>query len=332
MRYIVIGAGAVGGTIGGRLHQSGRDVVLVARGEHLARLREEGLLLVTPDGEHKLDVPAAGGPEELALTAEDVLVLAVKSQATEAALRTWADAPVRGGGRAGDRLAVVTAQNGVENERVALRLFRHVYAMCVWLPGTFLEPGRVVAEAAPLSGMLMLGRYPSGVDARAEAIAADLDDSRFAVFCEPDVMRWKYGKLLTNLDNGLDALFGRTSGAEGLAEVAGAVREEAAAVLAAAGIAAVSGEEQAARRGDRVRVRPVAGHRRQGSSTWQSLARGTGDVEVDQLNGEIVLLGRLHGIPTPVNEAVQTAVRDAVRRRLAPATYPMDDLRALIAS
>ena len=51
-----------------------------------------------------------------------------------------------------------------------------------------------------------------------------------------------------------------------------------------------------------------------GGSSWQSLVRGTGTIETDFLNGEIVLLGRLHGIPTPVNADIQRRVRDAGRR------------------
>ena len=58
MRYIVIGAGAVGGTIGARLHQSGCDVLLVARGAHYEALRERGLRLITPDSDQVLDIPA----------------------------------------------------------------------------------------------------------------------------------------------------------------------------------------------------------------------------------------------------------------------------------
>ena len=43
MRYIVIGAGAIGGTIGGRLAAGGHEAVLVARGAHLDALRAKGL-------------------------------------------------------------------------------------------------------------------------------------------------------------------------------------------------------------------------------------------------------------------------------------------------
>jgi 2-dehydropantoate 2-reductase len=140
MRYVIIGAGAVGGTIGARLHQAGHDVTLVARGDHLQTIRARGLTLTTPDGEHTARVPAVADPGELILEADSVLVLAVKSQDTHAAIWGWVDAPVRGGGTAGERLPLLTAQNGVANERAALRLFARVYPVCVWLPATFLEP------------------------------------------------------------------------------------------------------------------------------------------------------------------------------------------------
>ncbi|WP_255544175.1 2-dehydropantoate 2-reductase N-terminal domain-containing protein [Micromonospora sp. ATA51] len=50
MRYVIIGAGAVGGTIGVRLGEAGRDVALVARGAHLDAIRDRGLILRSPDG------------------------------------------------------------------------------------------------------------------------------------------------------------------------------------------------------------------------------------------------------------------------------------------
>jgi 2-dehydropantoate 2-reductase len=56
----------------------------------------------------------------------------------------------------------------------------------------------------------------------------------------------------------------------------------------------------------------VDGHPHLGGSTWQSVVRGTGNVETDYFNGEIVLLGRNLGIPTPLNELVQTLTRVTV--------------------
>ncbi|MGW2548461.1 ketopantoate reductase family protein, partial [Kitasatospora sp. NPDC001574] len=75
MRYIIIGAGAVGGTIGARLHEGGHEVVLVARGAHLAALRETGLRFGTPEGPRTLRNPAVAGPAELELRPDAALVL-----------------------------------------------------------------------------------------------------------------------------------------------------------------------------------------------------------------------------------------------------------------
>lgn len=330
MRYLIIGAGAVGGTIGGRLHQSGHEVVLAARGDHLEALREEGLQLATPEETLRLPIPAVAGPEEVELRPDDVLVLAVKVQDAAAALDAWAGRPVTGGGTAGERLPLVCAQNGVAGERMALRRFRRVYGMCVWLPSTFLRPGHVAARCAPLTGMLHIARYPGGPDDTARAIAADLEKSRFAAPVPDDVMRWKYGKLLANLANALDAVGGATlRGDERAPVLLRRAHDEGAAVLAAAGIEAASAEEQARLRGDRMEVRPVPGAEPGGSSSWQSLSRGTGSIEADYLNGEIVLLGRLHGVPTPVNEALQRMANAFARAGRRPGALTPAELTTL---
>jgi len=175
--------------------------------------------------------------------------------------------------------------------------------------------------------MLHIGRYPGGVDDTDRAIAADLTAAGFVAPVREDVLRWKYGKLLSNLGNGLQALLGEDI-PDALVE---RVRAEGVAALAAAGIGHTSPEEERAERGDLVQQRPVGGADRSGGSTWQSLARGTGSTEVDHLNGEVALLGRLHGVPTPANVAVQRAVRQAARHRIAAGTFPLAELEKMIA-
>ena len=70
--------------------------------------------------------------------------------------------------------------------------------------------------------------------------------------------------------------------------------------------------------GSEIDVRRSTGRERAGSSSWQSLARGTGAIETDYLNGEIVLLGRLHGVPTPVNAALCALAERYAREGGAP--------------
>ncbi|HVX44224.1 MAG TPA: 2-dehydropantoate 2-reductase N-terminal domain-containing protein [Mycobacteriales bacterium] len=324
MRYVIVGAGAVGGTIGGRLAQHGREVLLVARGAHAAAMRERGLRLATPDGVYELPIPVADDVARLQLRSDDVLVLAVKTQDTIGVLDALAGSDVVGG-TAGSALPIVCAQNAVENERMAARRFRRVYAMCVMLPATHLTPGTVAAEGTPLSGMLDLGRYPGGIDATAEQICADLAASRFRAEPRADIMRWKYTKLLRNLGNALDATVGDAAG-----DITDQVRAEGRAVLDAAGIDYASFAEDDARRGSDVQVRPVEGRSRQGGSSWQSLARGAGSIEADYLNGEIVLLGRLHGVATPANEALAQWANRMVSERRQPGTVSADEIRATI--
>ncbi|MEU0332772.1 2-dehydropantoate 2-reductase N-terminal domain-containing protein [Streptomyces sp. NPDC006193] len=330
MRYIVIGAGAVGGSLGGRLHESGRDVVLVARGEHAAALRADGLRFSTPEGTRYVRVPVAGGPEDVELRPDDVLVLAVKTQHTADALARWAGRPVAGGGTAGESLPVLCAQNGVENERLALRLFRRVYGVCVVLPAVFLRPGAVTAACGPYTGVLVIGRYPGGADDTARAVAADLEDSVFRAPVVPDVMRFKYAKLLGNLTQTVEALCGPVEAGSDAAELAGRARAEGLAVLKAAGIDVADAAELAALREGAVEPRDVPDGDRALGSAWQSLARGAGSVEADYLNGEFVLLGRMHGVPTPVNETLLRLTAAAVAQGRGPGATAAADVLPLL--
>ena len=209
MRFVIYGAGAIGGAIGARLFQTSHDVVLIARGAHLDAIQRDGLLFRTPEGEDRLHVPAVRHPSEVDWRSGDIVILTMKTQDTEPALRDLEAA-------AGPGVPVICAQNGVENERLAARRFPFVYAMLVAMPATFLVPGEITASAGPLSGCLHAGCYPSGVDEIITAVCAELAASRFHCEPTPDVMALKYRKLAHNLGNGLDVITGRVSwGASG---------------------------------------------------------------------------------------------------------------------
>ncbi len=81
-RYIVYGAGAIGGVIGARMFQSGHEVVLIARGAHFEAIRDRGLRIQSPDDDVTLAIPVVDNPSQLDLTADDVIFLAMKSQDT----------------------------------------------------------------------------------------------------------------------------------------------------------------------------------------------------------------------------------------------------------
>ena len=318
MRYIFYGAGAIGGTIGARLFETGKDVLLIARGEHGRAIAAAGLRFGTPEGWRTLRIPVVEHPAQVEFRPDDVVVLSMKSQDTTGALASLA--PV-----ARPELAVVCAQNGVANERRALRRFANVHAMCVMMAAVHLEPGVVHVHGTPLSGTCEVGRFPSGRDTLDTAIAADLTAAAIRSAAFEEIMPRKYAKLVTNLTNVLEAACGRSALASTLAERA---RSEAVAAYAAAGIVAARGTETPS---PALTIAPVAGVERPGGSTFQSLARGAPSLEADDLNGEIVLLGRLNGVPTPVNALLQGLALRLVAERIPAGSVPLADLERAVA-
>jgi len=314
MRFVVFGIGAVGGVIAGRLHEHGHDVVGIARGAHLDAVREKGLRLVDPDRSVTLPLPVVDSPAHVEWRADDVVLVTTKSQDSTGAFDALVVA-------AGPGVPVVCVQNGVANERIALRRFAGVHAVCVMLPAEHLEPGVVSASSAPITGLLDIGCYPGGVDTVAESVAAALRSATFESVPRPDIMRWKHRKLLMNLANAVEAL---CAPGDDAIELSRRARREGSMVLRAAGIEVASAEEDRDRRGDRLTPSLPRG----GGSTWQSLRRATGSLETDYLNGEIVLLARLLGLESPVNACLQVEARDAARRGLAPGSRRAADLLA----
>ncbi len=313
MKWAIVGAGAIGGVLGAKLHQAGQQVGLVARGEHLAALRRDGLTLHDPAGKHRLPLPAVASPAELDLVDGDVVILAVKSQHTANALAELAVSAPSG-------IRLICAQNGIDNERQALRHFGTVYGACVTLLASYLQPGVVVAHSAPTVGILQLGGYPAGTDEFVATAAGILEKADLRVDVTDDVMRYKRLKLRGNLANAIEVIC--DGPAPGLVA---RLTAEADDCFAAAGLSLPAPEE------DVPGPPPVdPSVPRAGGSTRQSILRSAGSVETDYLNGEIALLGRLHSVPTPVNALLQRlAAEVATGRRPANSLSPAQ-LAALV--
>ncbi len=304
-RYVVIGAGAVGGALVAQLVDDDHDVVLVARGEHGRLVARRGLVVPRPTRVEVVPVQVVAGPEDLRLHTGDVLVLTVKTQDAEAALAQWAWRPVHDEtgavvGPASD-LPLLTFQNGLLTEDLALRRFRRVYGATIAIAASYLTPGEIVSPSLPPTvGAVWLGRYPSGRDALQDEVVDHLVSAGFAAWSVEDVAAHKAAKLVGNVGNGLDLLSGSTPD---LARARAALREEAVAVLTGAGVP-LTPSASLDLHGVRLEVLPVDGHVPGRLSTWQSFTRGASS-EVDYLNGEIVLVARRAGLPAPLSERLQ---------------------------
>ena len=320
MRIIIYGAGGIGGVIGAQLFQGGIDTILIARGDHLRVIQKNGLFYRTPHQDIALPIPVVDHPSKIEFQENDVVMLTMKSQHTETALDDLRAA-------AGDWVPVFCCQNGVANERMAARRFENVHAQLVYLPATQLEPGKVVTHAAATIGVLDAGVYPEGNCKLVDEVTTALNENGFSARPNPTVMRFKYGKLIMNLGNALAAV---APPGDETKEIRSQLRTEAETCFAIAGIDCASPEEGKVRRGNLMKQSSVAGQDRVAGSSWQSLARGTGNIETDFLNGEIVLLGRLHGIPTPANLTLQRLANHLAISGGPPQSIPLAEVQRQI--
>jgi 2-dehydropantoate 2-reductase len=322
MRFVVFGAGAIGSGIGGHLYRTGHDVVLVGRPGHVEQIRRRGLQLITPDQTYMLPVPAVASAAEVGFRDGDAVLLCVKSQDTDAAL-----VEIRAAGGSPQRLPIFCCQNSITNEPAAIRYFRQVYGVLVVVPGVFLEDGVVHNPITGNAGFLEIGRFPVGSDPLAGETAAAFSRASYAALVNPQVMAAKGAKMLGNLGNAMGAI---TDGKGDSTAYMAHVRQEALACFQAAGIPcedARSFRERTSRYRGTTVLPP--GLRNLGSS-WQSLQRRGGSIEADFLNGEIVRLGRLHGIATPYNEVLQEVANEMAARREPPGKYTAQDLEQMV--
>jgi 2-dehydropantoate 2-reductase len=202
-----------------------------------------------------------------------------------------------------------------------------VYGVMVRIGGTHLRPGEIIARRDP-PGALALGCFPRGVDELCESVAEALRSVDFAVLVVPDVMRYKWGKLMGNLGNAVPAI--TNSQDETTRRIADAARAEASELLLQAGVEWMP-QDQLRREWPGLE-RPIRGRAEaEGySSTWQSLARQSGAAEAEYLNGEIARLGERLGADAPINRTLAEIVMDMAARREPPGRHTPSELCQLL--
>ncbi|MBI4303926.1 MAG: 2-dehydropantoate 2-reductase [Chloroflexi bacterium] len=319
MRVVIYGAGGIGGVIGGFLARAGENVTLIGRPGQVQAITDNGLRVLTPNGNYTVRLPAVTGPNHIDFGPDSVVFLCVKSQNTEEALNDLRKVVFN--------VPVFCFQNGVRNEETAAQRFSLVYGAMVRFGAVYLNDGEVMARRDP-PGWMAIGRYPGGVDGLVETVAAGLTKAGFVIKATRDIMPLKWGKLMINLSNAIDAITG-ASGEDG-ERIALAARDELRELLNRAGLPWASIEE--VEKNQPELVPPVRSRHDTGArdSTWQSLTRQQGTIETGFLNGEVVRLAKELGCRAPVNEALLRISREMATKRELPGKYTSAQLCAMV--
>ena len=326
MRIGIVGAGAVGGYLAARLAQEGHAVSLVARGAHLAAIREQGLTLDAPDGRLTVRVAASDDPGDLG--PQDLVVTSAKTPALPQLVAGI-------GPMLGEDTPVVTAMNGVfwwyghnfqpggrapstarldPDGRLAAAIpAARALGMIVYSSNEVTAPG-VVKNSSARNRYMVGAADPAGLD-RAQAVARDLDGAGFTIEATADIRRAMWTKLVRNLSTApIAVLTGATAAAiiddPEVAVVSRRLFLEGAAVAAAHGFDGLVDDAEAVfRKGAGAAQKP---------SMLQDLERGR-PMEIDSMLRIVQDFAQDCGVATPTLDAVVALV---VQRARTAGLYP----------
>ena len=306
MRWLVLGAGGVGGYFGGRLQEAGGDVTFLVRPARAATLRQQGLLIESPDGAARLRprllLPGEGAPQPF-----DAVLLTCKAYDLEAAITTLAPYVERG-------TMILPLLNGLlhlERLEAAFGAERVLGGLC-HISATLGAKGEI--RHLDLPPRLMFGERAGGSTARIEAIAADLAPAKFKSAASDNVLQdmWEKFTLLASLA-GVTCLMRGTVGEivrSGGASIARSMLGEAAAVATA------SGHGPRAKFFEATEQRLTDSASTVQASMLRDLERG-GPTEGAHILGDMVARGRRLGLATPLIEAAACHVAVYEARRAA---------------
>jgi 2-dehydropantoate 2-reductase len=304
MRIVVMGAGGVGGYFGARLAQTGEDVAFVARGRHLAAMRERGLTIRSTAGDATVKVVATEDPATLGHA--DLILFAVKLWDTEPAARLLR--PL-----IGPSTVVVPFQNGVDSvARIGAVLgAEHVAGGAAQIAAVIAEPGTVVHTGT--MALLRFGATQPGQRATLEAFAAACARAGFECHLVDDIelALWQKFIFLASF-SGMTCMTRQSMGPirtdpDMRATFAAAIRE-------VCGLARARGIGVEDDQADKLLTLADTLPAEMRSSMLHDLESGN-RLEAPWLSGTVARLAAQAGVPAPVHATMYAAVKPYVEGR-----------------
>ncbi len=298
MKIAVMGTGAMGGYVGARLAEAGADVTFIARGPHLAAIREKGLQVTSPNGDLQIK-PAKATDDPSEVGPVDFILLGVKLYDVETAVRDLLP-------MLGEDTGVVSLQNGVDTPGIIAEIAgaSHSVPGVALINGEIAGPGMIQHNA--MNGVT-LGEADGSDSPRMVAFRELGEKANLDVVVSPDIVLELWRKLL---------LLAPMAGLSTMTRVPLGVFRDVPESWRLAGdamaeVVAVAQAEGVGLSDDDVRE-SLAFAKETMPATWrgslvEDLEAGR-RLEVEWLHGTICRLGEMHGIPTPFHRAVLGAL------------------------
>jgi 2-dehydropantoate 2-reductase len=301
MRVAIVGSGGVGGYYGGMLARVGEDVSFVARGAHLAAMRANGLTVKTAHvGKFTIPVTATDDPNEIGIV--DLVLFCVKTYDTTTAVELMR--PLLG-----DQTVILPLQNGVESpERIGRVVGQeHVIGGTTYVSSKIEAPG-VIKEI--WDHKAYLGELDGKASLRTEQLLKSFKRAEVAVEIPPDIQVAMWGKLLSVSAFTAVCCVTRLPGAvlNAYPEISAlfwGAMEEGLMVARASGVAMPEHFM------DRMRDVAAGLNPMMRPSMYYDLEAGK-PLELEDMIGVVVRLGKKHGVPTPLTFALYAALKPYV--------------------
>ena len=301
MKVGVMGAGSIGGYFGGMLARGGHDVTMIARGEHLAAIRSNGLRMQTEAGEFVVRCEATDRPEEVGPV--DLALLTTKTYHNVEAVPAMAP-------MIGNDTAVLSLQNGIDSYLPVVDRFPDA----IVLPGAaYIEAGRLGPGAVRQGGAVVrivtggVRNSPTTHGQRAAEICAAFRDAGVPADASDDIAVTLWTKFLF-----IATMAGVTSLAREFVRdlwprpewrkiFSGCMRE-----IETAGRA--SGVDLAPDVVESTLAYMESAKSAMRASMHDDLMSGR-PLELEALNGAVVRAGEASGSPTPINDVIYAALK-----------------------
>jgi len=294
MRIVIFGAGGVGGYFGARLAAAGNEVIFVARGAHLAAMRDRGLRIHSPLGDIDLPKVVVAGTSA-GLRSIDFAFVTVKLWDTQEAAHDLLSLAQKGA-------TIVSFQNGVQKDELFQKLLPvgSVMGGVSYISAAIQEPG-IIRHFGPIQ-RLLFGEYDGFRSPRAEALHSACERAGILASISEDIEREIWEKFVF--------LVGLSGVTAAMRQPIGAIREnkqtraflldvmrEVVSVGQARGVALP--QEYAEDRLTFCDTLPTS----MTASMYHDLQRGN-RLELPWLSGGVVEYGQRIGLPVPCNRAI----------------------------